>query len=496
VDRPAEPVRCRIAPAPTGSLHVGNARTALYSWLYARSHGGTFVLRIEDTDIKRSTEEAIETVIGSLRWLGLDWDEGPGVGGPYGPYRQTERLDLYRGIADRFVHEGRAYPCYDTPEELEERRRAALKQGKTPGYDGRCRNLTPAERAAFEAEGRPKAIRFALPGTDLTFHDLVRGEVHFPANDLRDFVILRSDETPTYLLAAAVDDLEMHMTHVIRGEDLVPSTPRQIEIMKALGASPPVYAHLPLIVGPDRQPLSKRHGSVSVERFREDGFLPEALVNYLALLGWSFDDATTFFGLPELIERFDLHRVSRNPAAFDLQKLEWMNGHYLREAADDRLAELLAERLTSEGVAADRGAVLAAVPYVKERMRTVVEGAGLIRFLFLDELVPDDKAVKAIRKAGPDHLRDALARLEALEDWTIDEIRRVMEVFQEDSGLSRTNAWQPVRAAVTGTTVSPPLFESLWLLGRERSLARLRGAVAIAQAHDAPEAGDEADATG
>jgi glutamyl-tRNA synthetase len=469
-------VRCRLAPAPTGYLHVGNARTALYNWLFARHHGGAFILRIEDTDQRRSTEEAIGIVIGSLRWLGLDWDEGPEVGGEFGPYRQTERMADYQSVADRFVEEGRAYFCYCTQAELEDRRRAALKRGETPGYDGRCRNLTPAEKAAFEAEGRPKAIRFAMPGIDITTHDLIRGDTHFPANDLRDFVILRSDRTPTYLLAAAVDDVAMKMTHVIRGEDLLPSTPSQLQIIEALGATPPQYAHLPLIVGPDRQPLSKRHGSVAVERFREDGFLPEALVNYLALLGWSYDETTTFFDMEQLIERFDLARVSRHPAAFDLQKLEWMNGHYLREASDARLTQLLSEALQGAGIDADQATVERAVPLVKERMRTLLEGVELIRFLFLDALTPDEKAMKMLGPERADLLREAAARLDALEVWTHEEIERVLRELQEESALSAKQAFQPIRAAVTGTLVSPPLFESIELLGRDRTLARLRAA--------------------
>jgi len=469
-------VRCRIAPAPTGYLHVGNARTALYNWLFARHHGGAFVLRIEDTDRKRSTEEAIGVVVESLRWLGLDWDEGPEVGGPFGPYRQTERLELYRETAERFLKGGQAYICYCTPEELEDRRRAALKRGETPGYDGRCRNLTAQERRAFEAEGRPGAVRFVMPGIDITVHDLIRGDVHFPANDLRDFVIMRSDGTPTYLLAAAVDDVTMEMTHVIRGEDLLPSTPRQLRIIEALEATPPAYAHLPLIVGPDHQPLSKRHGSVAVEWFREHGFLPGALVNYLALLGWSYDETTTFFGLSQLVERFDLSRVSHNPAAFDLQKLRWMNGHYIREASEERLAELLTDALRRDGREPDPEVVRASVPLVKERMPTISEGASLIRFLFVDEVVPDEKAQRML---GPDRaelLREAASRLEAIEEWRSEEIEQVLRALKDERGLSSNQAFQPIRAAITGTLVSPPLFESIALLGRERSLDRLRRA--------------------
>jgi glutamyl-tRNA synthetase len=471
-------VRCRLAPAPTGYLHVGNARTALYNWLFARHHGGAFVLRIEDTDHKRSTDEAIGIVIDSLRWLGLDWDEGPEVGGPYGPYRQTERLAIYSEVVDGFLAGGHAYPCYCTPEELEERRRAALARGDTPGYDGRCRSLTEEQRRAFEAEGRPKAVRFHMPEEDMVVHDLVRGDTNFPANDLRDFVILRSDGTPTYLLAAAVDDVRMEMTHVIRGEDLHPSTPRQLRVMEALGAAAmPQYAHLPLIVGADHKPLSKRHGSVSVEWYKERGFLPEALVNYLALLGWSYDESTTFMTFAELVRRFDLSRVSRNPAAFDVEKLEWMNGHYIRESDDARIGELVSAELLHEGVDADAQVVARAVPLIKERMKTIPEGAGQLRFLFVEELEPDEKAQKWL---GPDRievLREAVSRLQASRGWTHDEIERVVRGVQSELGLSSRNAFMPIRCALTGSTTTPPLFESMELLGKERTLARLRAAL-------------------
>ncbi len=470
------PVRCRIAPAPTGYLHVGNARAALFNWLFARHHGGVFVLRLEDTDLKRSTEEAIGIIISSLRWLGLDWDEGPEVEGDFGPYRQTEALSLYQETAQRLIDQGRAYFCFDTPEELEERRRAAMARGEKPGYDGRCRNLSEEERRRFEMEGRPKAIRFAMPGHDVTVHDLIRGEVLFRSDDLTDFVVLRSDGTPTYLLAAAVDDVRMQMSHVIRGEDLLPSTPRQLEIITALGASPPAYAHLPLIMGPDHQPLSKRHGAVAVEWFREQGFLPEAMVNYLALLGWSYDAETTFFSREELIEKFDLSKVSHNPAAFDVQKLEWMNGHYIREAEDSRLTQLVTGFLLHEGLDVDPQAVARAVPLIKTRMRTIREGADLIRFLFVDRVAPDKEAEKMLGAERAEYLLEAASRLEAIEEWNHEEIDRVLRALKDERGLSSKQAFQPVRAAVTGTLVSPPLFESLELLGQERTLERLRAA--------------------
>ena len=465
-------VRCRFAPAPSGQLHVGGARTALFNWLFARHNQGVFVLRVEDTDPTRVTEESIDLLKDALRWLGLDWGEGPDVGGAHGPYRQTERLEFYREVAEDLLQRGHAYRCYCTPEELEERRKAALARGETPGYDGRCRRLSEEERRAFEAEGRPSAIRFAMPGRDVTVHDLVRGEAHFPASDLKDFVIMRSDRTPTYLLAAAVDDHRMQMTHVIRGEDLLASTPRQMMILEALGATAPRYAHLPLIVGADRQPLSKRHGAVAVEWFRERGYLPEAMFNYLALLGWSPGEEEI---LPrnELVRRFDLANVQHHAAAFDAQKLEWMNGHYIRELIDDELAARVLPFLEQAGLPADPKVVRAAAPVIKERMKTLADSVDLLRFLFTD-VEPDGKAARLIEKAGAEHLLEAASRLEAVEEWTSEEITRVLEAMASDLGQSKTKAWQPIRAAVTGSSISPPLPESLHLLGRERTLERLR----------------------
>ena len=346
-------VRCRFAPAPSGSIHVGNARSALFSWLFARHHDGVFILRVEDTDASRVTEEAFQGVLEDLRWLGLDWDEGPDVGGPHGPYRQSERLDVYREMAERLLEEGHAYRCFCTPEELDERRKAALARGEPPGYDGRCRISTDDERAAFEAEGRPFAIRFPMPEREWVVEDLVKGEVRWAARELGDFVIVRSDGTPVFLLAVAVDDMLMGVTHVVRGDDLLASAPRNAAVIEALGGTPPAYAHLPQVLGPDSKPLSKRHGSTSVAAFREQGFLPEALVNYLALLGWAKDDHTTFLSRDELIEAFDLSHVSHNPAAFDTQKLEWMNNHYIQSLDEDELAARCVPFLTSEGLSVD-----------------------------------------------------------------------------------------------------------------------------------------------
>ena len=471
-------VRCRFAPAPSGSIHVGNARTALFSWLYARHHDGAFILRVEDTDASRVTEEGYRGVVEDLRWLDLDWDEGPDVGGPLGPYRQSERLDTYREMTERLLDGGHAYRCYCTAEELEERRKTALARGEPPGYDGRCRTRSDEERAAFEAEGRPSAIRFHMPEREWVIEDLVKGEVRWAARDLRDFVIVRSDGSPVFLLAVAVDDMLMEVSHVVRGDDLLASAPRNAAVIEALGGSPPAYAHLPQVLGPDSKPLSKRHGATSVAAFREQGFLPEALVNYLALLGWAKDDHTTFLDRDELVESFDLAHVSHNPAVFDTQKLEWMNNHYIQSLDEDDLAARCVAFLTAEGLSVEPALLRRAIPLIRERMKTLSEAPALLRFLFTDDVVPNEKAAELIAKAPEGYLKKAAETLDALEGWDSERIQTTLDGLASEAGLSRTKGWQPIRAAVTGSNVSPPLPESLSLLGKERTVARLRGAAA------------------
>jgi len=469
-------VRCRFAPAPSGSLHVGNVRSALFSWLYARHSAGSFILRVEDTDASRVTEESFRGVLDDLRWLGIDWDEGPDVGGPHGPYRQSERGEIYRDAASRLVAQGDAYPCYCSAEELEDRRRAALARKEPPGYDGRCRGLSNEERAAFEAAGRPAALRFAMPEREWVVHDLVKGEVRWAAAQQRDFVIVRSDGTPVFLLAVAVDDMSMGVTHVVRGDDLLASAPRNAAVIEALGGTPPTYAHVPQVLGPDGKPLSKRHGSTSAAAFREQGYLPEALMNYLALLGWSKDDHTTFLSRDELIETFELGRVSHNPAVFDTEKLTWMNNHYIQRLGDDDLAERCVPFLTEAGLSVEPEDLASAMPLVRERMRTLHEVVELLRFLFTDDVEPNEKARGLIEKAPEDYLKAAIEALDGVQGWDAEEITQALDTLAEGAGLSRTKGWQPVRAAVTGSNVSPPLPESLTLLGRARTLARLRAA--------------------
>ena len=469
-------VRARFAPAPSGSIHVGNARSALFGWAFARHHGGTFVLRIEDTDTSRVSEEAFHGVMESLGWLGIDWDEGPDVGGSYGPYRQSQRGEIYAERVRQLLEQGDAYPCYCTPEELEDRRRAAQAAGRSPGYDGRCRRLTDSERAQRAAEGRSAVTRFAMPERDLTVHDLVKGDVHFASGELRDFVLVRGDGSPVFLLAVAVDDMMMGITHVIRGDDLLASAPRNAAVIEALGGTPPEYGHLPLLVGADRQPLSKRHGSTSVEAFREQGFLPEALRNYLALLGWSKDAETTFLSREELVAAFDLSRVSSNPAAFDTKKLEWMNNHYVQVLDPDELAARCLHFLSAAGLSPDLDLLRRAMPLVRERMKRLTESVELLTFLFTDDVEPNEKARAILGDAPPGYLERVATALEATDPWTSPAIEAALELLAENEGLSKKNAFQPVRAGVTGSNVSPPLPESMELLGRDRVLARLRRA--------------------
>lgn len=468
------PVRCRFAPAPSGSLHVGNVRSALFSWLFARHRGGEFVLRFEDTDASRVTEEAVAGVLEDLRWLGIDHDEGPDVGGPHEPYRQSQRLDIYRTYADQLLAQRDAYHCYCTTDELDARRKAAAAAHESPGYDGHCRALTEAQIEAYENEGRESVVRFRMPDREWVIDDIVKGEVRFEAGQLRDFVLVRSDGSALFLLAVAVDDMLMGITHVVRGDDLLASAPRNSAVIEALGGTPPRYAHVPQVLGSDRQPLSKRHGSTSVESFREQGFLPEAMMNYLALLGWSPGDDREVLSREELIEAFDLDRVSSNPAAFDTEKLTWLNNRYIQSLEDDDLAVRCLHFLTEEGLMPEPSALLAAMPIVKERMKTLTEAPALLRFLFTDDIEPNEKAAALIAKAPDGYLARVADALAEVETWTAEAITAALDAIAEREELSRTKAFQPVRAVVTGSNVSPPLPESMDLLGRDRTLERLR----------------------
>jgi glutamyl-tRNA synthetase len=462
--------------------------TATFNWLYARKHNGTFVLRIADTDASRATEEAMRSVLEDLRWLGLLWDEGPDVGGPYEPYRQSERFPLYQAAADRLLEQGNVYRCYCTPQELEERRKAAMAAGRPPGYDGRCRNLTEAERAAFEAEGRKPALRFKVEAGETVITDLVHGEVHWDHSQIADFVILRADRTPIYLLTVTYDDVAMDITHIIRGEDILASTPKQLMIARALGTTTaPEYAHIPLIVGADRAPLSKRHGHTSVAAYRDEGYLPEALINYLVLLNWSLGDGVTErFTIPELIKAFDLKGVTRNPSAFDVAKLTALNAEKIRALDPDEFverirplmvhAEVLHEPIPDEEIRVLR----LMAPLVQTRITRLTEAPEQLRFLFY-EPAPDEKAAALLTPERAPLLEQVEEILSKVEPWETSAIHDALMAWADATGMKRKDALQPVRAAITGSLVSPPLFESIEILGRERAEQRLRNAAGQAR---------------
>lgn len=468
-------VRTRIEPAPSGSIHVGNARTALFSWAFARRHGGQFILRIADTDAKRVTEENFQAVLEDFRWLRLDWDEGPEVGGPHGPYRQSERFDIYREYAEKLIADGFAYRCYMTDEEIEAERKAADAAKRRPSF-----RHTGLDEQRCSDEGRPFTVRFIVPeDRTITFRDEVLGDISTDMGHTPDFVIMRSDGTPTYMLAVTVDDALMGITHIIRGNDLVASTPRQLLMREALGfTEAPVFAHLPLIVTEGGKPLSKRWGDVSVRAYRDHGYLPEAMINYLSLLGWSLDDKTNIFSVEDLVANFSLDRVGKNPAAFDIPKLEWVNMHYIKDLSAGDLAERLVPFCVREGMAADTEEGLAKLkavaPLLVERLKRLEEAPSMVRFLF-ERGEPDEKAAKAL-DGQAEYLGAVADRLEVLDRWTTEAIDAALRSLAEDRELKPKKAFQPVRAAVTGTLVSPPLFESLEILGRDETLARLRSA--------------------
>lgn len=485
------PVRVRFAPSPSGDLHVGNVRTALYNWAYARHTGGTLILRIEDTDRTRVTDEYIHAAIDTLRWLGLEWDEGPEAGGSYGPYRQSGRLDVFRQWTERFLEEGHAYHCYCSTEELEARREAARKRGEPTGYDGHCRELSREQVAAYQAEGRRPVVRFRMPEGSTTFTDLIRGEVTFDHVYVPDFVLSRADGTPLYTLAVAVDDVLMKVTHVVRGEDLLSSTPRQIAVYRAMGVPDedlPRFAHLPYVLGQDGQKLSKRNAVVSISWYRQEGFLPEAMCNYLALLGWSPGDDREEFSLAEMAREFAIERVNKNSARFDMKKLEAINGDKIRALDRADFTARITPFLQRTGLVGDppaeeeRRLVEGGAPLVQERIGRLTEAPGMLGFLFVDErhfTVDPESAARALQAESRPALEGAVKALDGLASWDHDAIERALRAALVDGlGLKPRVAFTPVRVAVTGRRVSPPLFESIELLGRERTLGRLRGALA------------------
>ena len=486
-----EPVRTRFAPSPTGDLHVGNVRSALYNWAFARHNGGVFVLRIEDTDAARSTEESSRGVVEQMSWLGLDWDEGPEVGGPYAPYVQTGRLELYRDVVARLREAGYAYDSYSTDDEVKARR--AARGDKTQGYDNYDRRLTDAQVSAFRAEGRTPVVRFRMPDEPVVFEDMVRGEVRFEPGNVPDYVLARADGSPLYPLTNPVDDAVMGITHVLRGEDLLPSTPRQIPLHAALRsfgiASGPMprFGHLPIVLGEGRRRISKRNTpEASLRQVRAEGFLAEGILNYLALLGWSPGGDQELFTLDEMVAAFSVEKINRNPATFDVKKLTAINGVKIRSLEPGEFVKRLLPFLVRRGLLdspvsdAQLELVAAAAPLVQERSATLVEAADLLGFL----LVPDHHfsvdpaaATKVLTPSSAPVLDAAVSVLTDQPSWTAEDVQETLQAALVDRlGLKPRVAYGPVRVAVTGRTVSPPLFESIELLGRERTLQRLRAA--------------------
>lgn len=488
-------VRVRIAPSPTGPLHIGTARTALFNFLFARHAGGTFILRLEDTDVARSTAAFEKDILDGLHWLGLVWDEGPGENGaeeagPYAPYRQMQRLDHYAAAAARLLDADLAYPCFCTPDELDAERRRQEAAKLPPRYSGRCARLSPEERAAFVAEGRRAATRFRVRPAVVGWDDLVRGRVEIDAANLGgDFVIVRGDGTPLYHFTVVVDDQEMAISHVIRGEDHISNTPKHILLFEALGYPLPAFAHLPLILNPDGTKMSKRKSQTAVADYIAQGFTREGFVNYLALLGWSTGTEDEVLGLDELIERFDIAKVQKGGARFDRERLEWLNGQWIRRLAPDELVDRLRPFLEAARVAGqiDRvpadDEVRALVPIVQERLPTLAAITDLVGFLWVDALDVDGALVVPKRwdaRTTVDGLRAAREVLAAHDGvtWEADELEPPLRALCEARGWKAGDLFMAIRVATTGRTATPPLFDTLVAIGRERVLARLDAAAA------------------
>ena len=481
-------VKVRFAPSPTGDLHVGNIRTALFDWAYARHTGGTFLFRIEDTDTTRVTDEYIQAAIDTLKWLGLDWDEGPEVGGENGPYLQSQRLDIYATWAQKFLDQKDAYYCYCTPEELEEVREAQRKANVAPGYNGHCRDLTAIEIEDFKAQGRGAVVRMRMPKGSTTFNDLIRGDVTFDHNFVPDFVLVRADGSPLYTLAVAVDDILMKVTHILRGEDLLSSTPRQIRVYQAMGIAPadyPLFAHLPFVMGQDNTKLSKRNGEVSIAWYRTMGFLPEAICNYLALLGWSPGDDLENITMKQLTELFTVEKVHSSPARFDMKKLEAINGDKIRGLTLDEFLKwslpFLKDAKVITGTDEEIALVKQALPLIQERIIMLSEVPTMLKFLFTQEFAVDAESISKITDdVAKGVLKRSVAELEGVSDWTHENIEAALRAsLIEEMGLKPRIAFTALRIATTGSTISPPLFESMELLGKQVCLSRINAGLAL-----------------
>lgn len=476
-------VRVRFAPAPTGLLHIGNARTALFNYVFAKRHRGTFILRIEDTDVERSTHASIDRIFEDLQWMGITWDEGPDRDGPEGPYRQSQRLSLYRDNAERLLQEGKAYKCFCSPERLEILRKEQLSKGKMPRYDGRCRSLSTEESMRMEAAGQRPVIRFRVGGGSIVFDDLIHGKMHFESEGIGDFIIVRSDGMGAYNLACVIDDHLMHITHVIRGEDHLSNTPRQILIYQALGWHPPTFAHHPLILGPDKSPLSKRHGTTTVSQYREEGFLPEALLNYLVLLGWTPASGEEVLSLERIVEEFSLDAISKSAPIFNRKKLEWLNSIYIRKKEEGQLSELLLPYLQKAGLPIsqiDRNYLDQIFRVLKENLVVLSQIEEYLGIFFDEKFRIEDGAKTVLLDTrNREMLRTVLGVLEVSPEITSDSWPSLLPQLEEKTGRSGKDLFAPLRAAVTGKTKGPELAKTLPLLGKDRIINRLKMALGL-----------------
>ena len=476
-------IRVRIAPSPTGPIHVGNVHTALFNWLWARKVGGQFILRFEDTDRERSRTEWETIIFEDLAWLGINWDEGPDIQGPYAPYRQMERMDLYRKYADQLLEQGHVYKCFCTKEQEDEDRKECQAQNKPYQYKGRCRNLTPAEVAANEAEGKPYVLRFRVPrGEVVGYNDLVRGPIEFPTDSIGDFVIVRSNGVPLYNFAVVIDDVTMKITHILRGEGHIPNTPVQLLIYKALNLPIPEIGHVGHMTNEERGKLSKRKGDASVRDYREQGYLPEALMNFMALLGWTppgAEKGEEFLAVEELIRDFDVNSLTKAPSVFDKHKLNWMNAHYIRRKTLDEFAELglpfvvEAGLITAEQARANWDWFKGVLAQVQERVETLAQIPDMVSYFVQDEITMDEAAAaKFLTDAVKPFFRAVVEGLRTVE-WDIPAIEAMIRGHMEGMGLKPKDSIQPIRVAITGRTATPGLFEVAYLIGRERTIERL-----------------------
>ncbi len=476
-------VRVRFAPAPTGLLHIGNARTALFNFLFARRHRGTFVLRIEDTDLERSTDTSVDRIVEDLQWLGISWEEGPDRGGALGPYRQSQRISIYREFADRLSQEGKSYKCFCSEERLERLRREQLSAGKMPRYDGRCQSLSAAEIAKMESSGVRSVIRFHVGGGSIVFDDLIHGRMHFDSAGIGDFIIVRSDGMAAYNFACVIDDHLMDVTHVIRGEDHLSNTPRQILLYQALGWQPPLFAHHPLILGPDRSPLSKRHGATAVSQYREEGFLPEALENYLVLLGWTSPSGQETLSLERMIEEFSFEDVSKSAPVYNRKKLEWLNSYYIREKEDEELSKILIPFLQKAGIRIDQmnpHRLIQISDLLKENLVVLSDVEQYLGIFFDEEFSFEEKAGAILKDPrNRETLAAVLGFLEQSTDFGPDPEKPLLSLLEEKTGKRGKDLYAPLRAAITGKTRGPELAKTLPFLGKEKIIQRLKMALEV-----------------